>query len=519
MTPLREVTLSSSRPMAWLTAAIFAASCGTSQRPADQHNAVGGSTGDAGAGSSGTGPTGSGADEAGGAASLAGRSGAGNAGRDDLSEGGTSGEGALSGASGDAGADDGLVKGRVIDLSTKRPLAGRTVVIGSSLDDQGRVAATTDQRGEFTLERPPGGYDAAVIEADGSAISVYEGLGASELVLPHRWAAAFAPTRGARVSGNVSGGTSYPLSDSRDVVAVHLFNDESVDRYLMGAGGPPYGPDYVAIARFDAAGPIASTLVALGTLGRKDDAAASDPAYVAVAATRTLALSDGDEVAVDLELEPIDLGEISGVVNVPGAHPLRAVLAHYRFPYPEAIVNFPAADYVRGNPLAADGAFVFELPKLRAANATLCVAALSDEAGALSTERCGISLDGEPVPLALHAPPSLDQPSSGGVIDDTTVFSWSPFSDGVHRLELWPGSLSPATPGISVFTAAAEAVLPDLSALGGNFPASAAYHVRIEGLGPAGSLDEALKPERLFAVVPNESRVSTSVAIDVTTTP
>jgi hypothetical protein len=287
----------------------------------------------------------------------------------------------------------------------------------------------------------------------------------------------------------------------------------------MGAGEAPYGPDYVAVSQFDAASAVGHTLVALGTFGRKDDAPASAPAYSAFAVTRELKLSDGDYLAQDLTLEPIDVGDISGVVSVPDAHGLSSLGAHYRFPHPGAQVTFPGADYVRQNPADHDGAFVFELPELHEGGASLCLAAQSDDAGLLSTVRCGLHLDGDAVALELQGSPALQQPSAGATIDDQSVFAWAPFAGGVHRLELWPDSLSTATPGISVFTADTETTLADLAALGVSFPRDAAYEVTLTGIGPASSLEDALNPSGPFATIPSEQRLSSSVPVDVTTSP
>jgi len=539
MTRIRSTTSVVARVL-WFAAAmtVTAAGCGESDEPAKHTGAGGthagaGSSGKAGspvdeAGEGGVSPGAGGTSAHGGATSAGGAqsaqgghgdSGPGNAGGDGISEGGASGDMAVAGGAGVIVDDPNVLKGRVVDYDTNRALPGRTVLIGASLADAARVTLTTDEHGEFRLARPLDAYDVAVIEPDGSTVSVYARLAAAKLVLPHRTGGVVASKHSARITGNVSGGTSYPLSDARDFVGVYLFSDEANSAYPMGGGGPPYGPDYVAVSHFDGPGPLANTLVALGTFGRKDDAPPTDPAYSAFALTRRLKLSDGDDVNMDLELAPVDLGTISGSVITPSDHPLSSLRTHYRFPYPLGIVSFPSADYVRQNPLTNDGAFVYELPVLEEAGATLCLAADSDLAESLWTERCGLSLDGDAVSLELEAPPSLDKPIAGAVIDQATVFSWSPFAGGVHRLELWPPYLSATTPGLSLYTAATETALPDLASLGVSFPSDAPYAVTITGIGPAASLDDALSPTGPFAVIPNELRLSASLETDVTTKP
>jgi hypothetical protein len=546
MTPIRETTWRAAQALVLAAATIATAvGCGDSDEPPPKHAGVGGAHAGAGSGGAagsnvddagaggvspgvggtraagGTRSSGGDSSQSGHANSRGGSSGRGNSGGTNPIEGGAPGETAGAGGMGEVD-DPTVLKGRVVDFDTNRGLPGRTVMIGSSLGDAARVMLTTDEHGEFKLARPLDTYDVAVIEPDGSSISLYARLAAAKLVLPHRTSGVVATQHQARVSGTVSGGTTYPLSDARDVVNVYLFNDESTSDYPMGGGSIPYGPDYFGLCRFDSTGPIANTLVALGTFGRKDDAPSTDPAYAAFAVTQRLKLSDGDDVSRNLELEAIDLGTISGTVTTPSGIPLTSLRTHYRFPYPKAIMPFVSTDYIRQNPLTNDGAFVYELPALDEPDAALCLAAESDSslnAGALWTERCGLSLDADPVSLALEAAPTLAEPMAGTIVDDTTLFSWSAFAGGVHRFELRPRYATAATPDISVYTAATETTFPDLAPLGLSFPTNTGYVVTITGIGPAASLDEALDPSGPFAVIPNELRLSASAETDVQTRP
>lgn len=496
--------------LALLLASIIVSSgaCGSSD---DEDGGTSGHGANAGAGTPSSG--GAGGSDAG-SANTGGIAGSSKGGRGGA--GGQAGGGAGDDA-GSGGAADDDIEGRVVEIYTSRPLSGRTVVVGSSLGGDASARTTTDERGAFVLPRPTGSYDAAVMEPDGSAITIYQGLSRRDPVLAHRWARAFpVATRLAKVSGSVSGGATYPLSDPTDVVAVHLFTDESVERYLMGAGAAPYGPDFVTTARFDSE-PQSSLLVALGTFVRKSSAPVSDPAYTAVTASASMTLSDGDMVMRDLELEPASLGEISGVVTLPSGRKVTDMREHYRYPFPQALMTFPAADYVRTNPVTADGAFAFELPELSAGGASLCLAASSDEANSLWTERCGLTLPQDSVSIELQPAPELEEPSAGETIDAATRFAWTPFAGGVHELVIWTDSPSSDSPGITLLTAAAEAVLPDLTDLSVSLPAGVAYSVTVVGRGPFESLDDAVGAKGIGALIPDEARISSAAAIDVVT--
>lgn len=464
--------------------------------------------------------SGSGGSEAGAPTISGGTAGGGAAGR-----GGAGGQAEASAGAGEEAGSGGaadvgnLLEGRVVEIYTSRPLSGRTVVVGSSLTSGDRAQTITDERGEFALPRPTGVYDAAVIEPDGSAVTVYQGLSRRDPLLAHRWARTFpVTTRLAKVSGNVSGGATFPLSDPTDVVAVHLFTDQSVERYLMGAGAAPYGPNYVTTARFDAE-PQSSVLVALGTFGRKSDMPASDPPYTAVSASATMTLSDGDMVMRDLELQRIPLGMISGSVLLPAGLQLTEMREHFRYPFPQAVMTIPAADYVRTNPLTAGGAFAFELPDLTAAGPTLCLVAVSDEFDSLWTERCGLALGDDSLSIEIQPAPVLEEPRAGATIDAGTRFAWSPFAGGVHELVIWNESPSSTLPGVTLVTAAVEGGLPDLDGLGVNVPVGAAYDVTVVGRGPFASLDDAVGPKGIGAIVPDEARISSAAPIDVVMSP
>ncbi len=71
--------------------------------------------------------------------------------------------------------DDAHVHGRVVDIDTARPLGRRTTVVFGHRRSRGASQTTTDERGEFSFDRPKGSYDAAVLEPDGSAVTVLQG--------------------------------------------------------------------------------------------------------------------------------------------------------------------------------------------------------------------------------------------------------------------------------------------------------------------------------------------------------
>ena len=84
-------------------------------------------------------------------------------------------------------------------------------------------------------------------------------------------------------------------------------------------------------------------------------------------------------------------------------------------------------------------------------------------------------------------------------------------------LELEADIPSRATPSIRVLTASANAVWPDLSRIGVPFPQGAGYQCGVTGLGPFATIDDAIGPDGLGAVIRRETRQSDSLTVEATT--
>jgi hypothetical protein len=240
------------------------------------------------------------------------------------------------------------------------------------------------------------------------------------------------------------------------------------------------------------------------------DAGTSNPYQVSFA-DRMMTLMDGTLATADIALSPSTLGRVFGSVDVPAPRLLTQLQQYYRFPLPNAVVGL-------GNEEEPKPAFDVVVPDLRTAGAKLCVAAISNEDSLLRTERCDVGFDSEER-LTIQAPPVLSAPKAGAIISKGTEFFWSPFENGVHVLELEAEIPSRATPSIRVLTGGSSAIWPDLSRMGVPFPQQARYQCAVEGLGPFSTIDDAIGPDGLGAIVRPETRQSYSLAVDATTEP
>jgi hypothetical protein len=374
--------------------------------------------------------------------------------------------------------------------------------------------STSDADGYFELPALTGDYRALIVEPDDSAISAYDSLSSRTPVLLHRSSGIPDALSGhAQVSGKLSGGSGYPLSNAGDIVVMHLFSPRLVTAVIFGGGETPAGPDYAMGVQFPAAEGTTATLLAVGTFMTTGDE------YTAAAGTKQLSLADGDQQSADVELTPCTLGTVAGSVTVPSAYQLADFSAYYRMPMSEARIDFPLAHTMRKNPFTSAGEFAYELPNLDSVEAKLCVSARSQGAGELFTERCGLALDGASVQVSFDAAPVLSAPAEGAPLAVGTSFEWSSPVSGVSFVELVPDALADDAPIISLFTAQTKVTLPDLALLDIALVNAVDYRASVVSLGQYPSLDAATTPDSLPAIVPPETRTSRSAGVSLVRMP
>ncbi|HYO95678.1 MAG TPA: hypothetical protein VER33_14250 [Polyangiaceae bacterium] len=346
----------------------------------------------------------------------------------------------------------------MIDLYSKVPLGGRTVMVGHR-------STVTAADGSFEITAAPDVYDIGVLDSDRSNLSIYRGLSLrDDLVLAHPVAEPIEHRpHFSRLQGNLSGGAKYPLSAWNDIVAVYFFSDRLIDRLFIGGGAGRRGPQYAMGLGFNGEERLEGTLFALGTF-------APDPArhgkYPAAVAKKNVVITAGVTESVDLHLEPVDLGVVRASVVAPDALSGLGVYPYYRFPFRGALGTFgalvpiPNADVLRGSPTEGRREFTFDVPKLVEAGATLCLRATVEAHPRRQTEVCGIELDGEPMVVELDASPVLAKPVSGETVNGAFEYVWTKPANAISMLELTPDSEpSSEQPTIRVFTVESSAVI------------------------------------------------------------
>jgi hypothetical protein len=387
--------------------------------------------------------------------------------------------------------------------------------VGTTLTSDDATLTETDADGFFALQGA-GAYQVLIIEPDGSAVSFYDRLEQPEPVLVHqRSEDSEPPTALASVSGSLSGGTTYPLTNMTDLVSIYLLSSAANERVYVRGDSTSRGPEYGLTLGFDSDATPA-TLLALGTF--------VDPShpetYSAAATIREVTLQNGDAQTLDLELAPLQLALVSGQVNVPDGWDFAQTQEYYRFPVANAVIDFPMVPYTRTNPFTNQGSFEYELPDLTALDGTLCVVGVGhQDDGLLWWERCG-PLAGLPLSFDFEEPPTLSEPVDGAMFAGNTRFTWSRrgSESAPMMVELQPEQPTAATPAIHLFSVEAAVSLPSLEAWGVKLIGGAVYKARIVALG-SGAGSQAFGPNGLGATIPREWRMSYSSARSLSVAP
>jgi hypothetical protein len=407
------------------------------------------------------------------------------------------------------------VDGRVVDLWSRQPLAGRLVAIGPS-------RAITDAAGRFTLDGVAARYDAVVVEPDRASASVYRGLRRRDPLLVHRSIEKSERMHVADIVGTLSGGG--PL-ETGDFVIVGFLSPEgsAIDVPSAAAAGrrpsyPGYGPVRVVWRGPDT---LTGDLVALVAPGAAPDAPpGTSTERPPLLAHKTITLKTGfvttglpvineDNCAaplpqspprsppteVALALTPIKRRHVALTVE---ASYLESLTLSYRWPTLGAEINLPLRGPTHWRLPLGPIPVETDIPDLRELGAALCAQAVDGHGSYAETctfpPNAPAALRPRPTPI-LSLPPGPRSPGGAAIFTSTTRSSWTAFAGGVHLLEIEAQFSSAEHPSVYVYTEETSATWPDLAALGVRFPEDFVdYNVGIVGFGPFASLDEALAP-------------------------
>jgi hypothetical protein len=217
---------------------------------------------------------------------------------------------------------------------------------------------------------------------------------------------------------------------------------------------------------------------------------------------------DGQPNTVSLNLQPISSGTVSGTVTPPPGYTLiqRGLGFKLRdqWKYPFSLEDNRTS--------GISPAFSWASPVVAGLELYLNGTASKGEAGVYAYLD-GVDPNATGLTLTLPTPPEQAQPANNALgITNSTVFSWTPFAEGVHTFSVTPTTKGPLT--IVVYTAKTETTLPNLTSLGYPLPKGITYKWRISGQAPLDNVDDLT--QGVFSFYP---RVGYSGERTFTTTP
>jgi len=365
------------------------------------------------------------------------------------------------------------VVGTVVDFLTDRPLAGRIVQLGAT-------RATTNADGMFTIAVAPSTYDIAVLEPDGTSVSLYYRLTRRDPLLSHESSSANRPLANtATIGGTVSGGAPFPLVPPNGVT-IYYFSSATNTSLILGGSvqtplaGPQFGPLQLS---WNGDASTSGELVALGTF----PGAADTSAWLA---SEAVTLFNGQDAQAEVSLSPTSAVVLGGNITPKGIDVSdKEVL--YRLPFVDSTMNLVFDE-------TADASFSYSIPNLSSLGGQYCVAVHADM-GFAGTQLCGIGAGTMDASVSVAEPPSMQEPAGATFVADGG-FAWTAVENSVYMLQFKQMIATAETPNIDVFTVLTSVPWPNLAPLGIAVPAGATYECTIGALGPYNSMDDAFGP-------------------------
>jgi len=195
----------------------------------------------------------------------------------------------------------------------------------------------------------------------------------------------------------------------------------------------------------------------------------------------------GSYGAQNVTLSPVSTGTLGGSVAAPPGYVLRNKMAFLAFN------SSPTIELAYDASVAST--FSFLVPVI--SNSTLLLSGQAEKPGSVFTYGWkGPLAPASGVNLVLRSGAEPSVPFSGATgIGNSTPFSWSGFSEGLHRISFTPGA--PGNPSFYVYTMGTDTTIPDGSSFGLPLPKAADYYWGVLGFAPFPTIDAAASPDFL----------------------
>lgn len=338
----------------------------------------------------------------------------------------------------------------------------------------GGQKATTDANGNFSVSGVTVPYDLAILEARHNRATIFQGLMRLEPIV-------FVPSSGANenktdVTFNFTNLDSTPppaglfsggYSGCASPEGYNLFCSSGLSPTTTEVSW--MGKDH-----------IRTTFFAVQTHSEPQGVA---KVYLRFGKRENESLTNGVANSVNVALEPVVNKTLGGRVVVPAGY----LLNDRGLGFKMSDVYTPVISrQVSEAGLSPD--FTWASPDIPGVKLSLYASA-KQGSSFVSAMVDDVAPDDANLEVLLPMPIGLDQPADNKLgVTNSTVFSWTPFADGVYGVSVY--SENPNALLLTIFTGEPQTTLPDLRGLGFPLPLGITYSWMVFGRAPLASIDE-----------------------------
>ncbi|MGO9828533.1 MAG: carboxypeptidase regulatory-like domain-containing protein [Myxococcaceae bacterium] len=366
------------------------------------------------------------------------------------------------------------ISGKVTDAHSN-PAAGLTVLVTDSTGVKNSV--TTDIDGNFSVTDVARPYTASVVSQNSVYIfpnltRAIPKLFLSEVVVPDN--------RSGDLDFTITDGGLYPQPTANYNTVISFASPRASQTLLYTGPGDVAGvldPSWVDTTTTVAIGTLFGLQLALDDAGVPIDYLG----YGSVSAQ----LRDQKNTTAILAFSPVAAAELTGSVAVPPTYGLDEIDFSLNAP-----PNLNMFFFGQKN---APSLFSYLAPSIPGTTLTVTATA-SGPTGISASSLIGLAADAAGVALDCRAAPIQTAPPGNQTgVTTATVFSWSPFVDGVYLISFQPNN-GDGGPSFFLWNETTNASIPDLTSIGFGLPANAEYVWQVVGLAPYGGIDALTNP-------------------------
>jgi hypothetical protein len=345
----------------------------------------------------------------------------------------------------------------------------------------GEQKTLADASGNFSVAGVTSPYDLVVLQASTSNAYIYQGLTRPDPIAL-LYLSSSSDQRKSDVTFSFSNAdtTPPPAGESSDSIMDCASTDTSMSCGVTGAVGPTA---YMQSVQWSGPQNVEADVYGLQTYEKNNIATA----FRRFALTQREYFSHGQPNSVSLNLQPISSGTVSGTITPPPGYTLVQrglgfkLRGQWKYPFSleTDMTSGIAQSFSWASPVVAGlGLYISST----ASKGDAGVYAYLDDVAPNTTN----------LSLTLPAPPEQTQPANNALgITNSTIFSWTPFAEGVHTFSVTPTTRGPLT--LIIYTAKTETTLPDLTSLGYPLPKGVTYKWRLSGQAPLKNVDDLTK--------------------------